>query len=63
MRNLPDDHRVARLQEAVERGLRACVRPGEQLYSVSWWHQGYRFDPARVGGSGQPRWRHRGGRS
>ncbi|MGI5508400.1 DUF2716 domain-containing protein [Streptomyces sp. CA-106131] len=56
MRNLPDDHRVARLQKAVERGLRACVRPGEQLYSVSWWHQGYRFDPARVGGSGQPTW-------
>ncbi|MFJ3306931.1 DUF2716 domain-containing protein [Streptomyces sp. NPDC086549] len=56
MRNLPDDHRVARLQKAVERGLRACVRPGEQLYSVSWWHQGYRFDPARVGGSGRPTW-------
>ncbi len=56
MRNLPDDHRVARLQKAVERGLRACVRPGEQLYSVSWWHQGYRFDPARVGGAGRPTW-------
>ncbi|MFI1213245.1 DUF2716 domain-containing protein [Streptomyces sp. NPDC020802] len=55
-RNVPDDHRVARLQKAVERGLRACVRPGEQLYSVDWWHQGYRFDPARVGGSGGPTW-------
>jgi hypothetical protein len=55
-RNLPDDHRVARLQRTIERGLRACVRPGEQLYSVDWWHQGYRFDPARVGGSGQPSW-------
>lgn len=56
MRDLPDDHRVVRLQKAVERGLRACVRPGEQLYAVDWWHQGYRFDPARVGGSGRPRW-------
>ncbi|MGW6723475.1 DUF2716 domain-containing protein [Streptomyces sp. NPDC054995] len=56
MRDLPGDHRVARLQDIVERGLRARVRPGEQLYSVSWWHQGYRFDPARVGGSGRPAW-------
>ncbi|MFE9794343.1 DUF2716 domain-containing protein [Streptomyces goshikiensis] len=56
MRDLPDDHRVARLQNIVERGLRACVRPGEQLYSVSWWHPGHRFDPKRVGGSGQPTW-------
>lgn len=56
LRNLPDDRGVARLQKAVERGLRACVRPGEQLYSVDWWHQGYRFDPARVGGSGRPTW-------
>ncbi|MFB7357473.1 DUF2716 domain-containing protein [Streptomyces gardneri] len=55
-RDLPDDHRVARLQDIVERGLRARVRPGEQLYSISWWHQGYRFDPVRVGGTGQPTW-------
>lgn len=55
-RDLPDDHQVARLQDVIERGLRAHVRPGEQLYSVSWWHQGYRFDPARVGGPGQPTW-------
>ncbi|MET9877615.1 DUF2716 domain-containing protein [Actinacidiphila glaucinigra] len=55
-RNLPDDHRVARLQKAVERGLRACVRPGEELHSIDWYHQGYRFDPARVGGPGRPAW-------
>ncbi|MFF3456940.1 DUF2716 domain-containing protein [Streptomyces sp. NPDC002730] len=56
MRNLPDDHRVKRLQAVVERGLRARLRPDEPLFSVSWWHQGYRFDPARVGGPGQPTW-------
>jgi len=56
MRSLPEDHRVARIQRVVERGLRACVRPDEQLYSVSWWHQGYRFDPARVGDPGRPAW-------
>lgn len=55
-RDLPDDHRVARLQDIVERGLRVHVRPGEQLYSVDWWHKGYRFDPARVGAPGQPTW-------
>ncbi|MGW6537683.1 DUF2716 domain-containing protein [Streptomyces sp. NPDC055051] len=56
LRDLPGDHRVARVQDIVEHGLRARVRPGEQLYAVSWWHQGYRFDPARVGGPGRPAW-------
>ncbi|GAA3987957.1 DUF2716 domain-containing protein [Allokutzneria multivorans] len=46
----------ARVQDIVERGLRARVRPGEDVHSVRWWRQGYRFDPARVGGPGQPGW-------
>ncbi|MFG3258964.1 DUF2716 domain-containing protein [Streptomyces sp. NPDC048172] len=44
------------VQEIVERAARAVTPPGEQLYALSWWHQGYRFDPARVGGTGRPGW-------
>ncbi|GAA2096477.1 DUF2716 domain-containing protein [Streptomyces albiaxialis] len=40
------------VQEIVERAARAATPPGEQLYALSWWHQGYRFDPARVSGTG-----------
>ena len=44
------------LQRIVERGLRACLAPGEALYWLDWQHVGYRWDPARVGGPGQPHW-------
>ncbi|MFE6176893.1 DUF2716 domain-containing protein [Streptomyces sp. NPDC056464] len=53
---LPDDHPVRLVQAIAERGLRACARPGEPLYSADWNHQGYVFDPTRVGGPGRPGW-------
>jgi len=55
-RDLPADHRVQRIQRVIQRGLRACARPGEPLFAIDWFHQGYRFDPFRVGGAGQPAW-------
>ncbi|WP_235854588.1 DUF2716 domain-containing protein [Nonomuraea aridisoli] len=47
---------AAELDRIVRRGLLACVRPGEPLCFLNWHHQGYRFDPRRVGGPGQPFW-------
>ncbi|WP_405677516.1 DUF2716 domain-containing protein [Streptomyces sp. NBC_01511] len=44
------------LDRIIHRGLRACARPGEQLYYDDPYHQGYRFDPRRVDGPGRPRW-------
>ncbi|WP_285565669.1 DUF2716 domain-containing protein [Actinoallomurus iriomotensis] len=52
----PDDPLVTEIQEIVERGLRACAKPGERLYWLDWQHEGARFDPERVGGPGRPRW-------
>ncbi|MCK2242473.1 MULTISPECIES: DUF2716 domain-containing protein [unclassified Crossiella] len=46
----------AELERVIERGLRACVKPGEPLYWLDWYHTPYRFDPDRVGGPGQPEW-------
>jgi len=46
----------ARLEAIVERGLRTCARRDESLYWLNRYHPGYRFDPQRVGGPGQPRW-------
>lgn len=40
----------------IERGLRACVRPGERVYEIRPYLNGWEFDPHRVGGPGQPRW-------
>ncbi|GAB3476319.1 DUF2716 domain-containing protein [Amycolatopsis cihanbeyliensis] len=47
---------VDQLRRIVERGLRACTEPGEDLYWLDWNHPGCRFYPARVGGQGQPPW-------
>lgn len=51
-----DDAAVEELQAVIERGLLACVPAGEPLHWLDWQHIGYRFDPGRVGGGGQPRW-------
>ncbi|MEU6713741.1 DUF2716 domain-containing protein [Nonomuraea sp. NPDC046802] len=51
-----DDPLVDQLQDVIERGLRACTPTGEMLYFLDWNHAGYRFDPARVGSHGRPRW-------
>jgi hypothetical protein len=53
---LHGDKGIDDLQRIVERGLRACVEPGESLYWLDWQHVGYRWDPARVGGPGQADW-------
>ncbi|MEV6429896.1 DUF2716 domain-containing protein [Nocardia sp. NPDC051463] len=47
---------VERLQRIISAGLLACNKPGEVLYWLDWQHAGYRFDPGRVGGAGQPDW-------
>jgi hypothetical protein len=44
------------LESTIERGLRACVPPGEPLYWLDWQHVGRRFDHGRVGNPGQPPW-------
>ncbi|WP_424644844.1 DUF2716 domain-containing protein [Embleya sp. AB8] len=51
----PDDSTLEELQAVIKRGLRACTSPGEVVYALDWQHQGYRFDPHRVGGPGRPR--------
>ncbi|SDH86844.1 Protein of unknown function [Actinokineospora alba] len=54
---LPDtESGIDRLQALVESGLRTCTPPGEDLYWLDWQHEGFRFDPHRVGGVGQPSW-------
>ncbi|MFJ7072041.1 DUF2716 domain-containing protein [Streptomyces sp. NPDC098781] len=54
--DLPDQHPVRLVQAIVERGLLARLRPGERLYSADRHHEGYVFDPDRVGGTGAPAW-------
>ncbi|MFI7614707.1 DUF2716 domain-containing protein [Nonomuraea terrae] len=55
--HLGTGHAIAgELDRLVRRGLLACVRPDEPLYFLDWNHQGYRFDPHRVGGPGRPFW-------
>lgn len=49
-----DDGRIAELQLIVERGLRAATRPGERVYYLHPFTQGYHFDPHRAGGPGRP---------
>jgi hypothetical protein len=43
-------------ERVMERGLRACVPPGEWVYAYRPYLNGWEFDPHRVGGPGQPRW-------
>jgi hypothetical protein len=43
------------LTDIFRRHLPAVV-PAEDLYWLDWHHVGYRFDPQRVGGAGQPEW-------
>ena len=47
---------VAAAEGVIERGLRACVRPGEWVYECRPYLNGWEFDPHRVGGPGQPPW-------
>ncbi|GAB2864035.1 DUF2716 domain-containing protein [Actinoallomurus bryophytorum] len=51
-----DGPAAARLEAIIERGLRACARPGELLYWLDRNHVGARFDPQRVGGPDRPPW-------
>ena len=50
-----EDAALDRFTETIYKGLRESVEPGEELYWLDWHHAGYRFDPARVDGTG-PRW-------
>jgi hypothetical protein len=50
-----DEAAIAALESIVQRGLRAAVRPGERVYALHPFTQGYHFDPRRTGGTGQPR--------
>ncbi|GLY35627.1 hypothetical protein Amsp01_016510 [Amycolatopsis sp. NBRC 101858] len=50
-----EDAQLDALYDIVHKGLRESVEPGEELYWLDWHHAGYRFDPARVDGTG-PRW-------
>ncbi|MEU7069984.1 DUF2716 domain-containing protein [Streptomyces narbonensis] len=47
---------IAAAEGIIERGLRACVRPGEWVYEYRPYLNGWEFDPHRVGGPGQPPW-------
>ncbi len=49
-----DEAGIAALESIVQRGLRATVRPGERVYALHPFVQGYHFDPRRTGGPGQP---------
>ncbi|WP_067829227.1 DUF2716 domain-containing protein [Actinomadura kijaniata] len=51
-----DDPAIAAAESVIERGLRACVRPGEWVYQYRPYLNGWEFDPHRVGGPGQPSW-------
>ncbi|MFC5186853.1 DUF2716 domain-containing protein [Actinomadura harenae] len=51
-----DDPTIAAAESVIERGLRACVRPGEWVYECRPYLNGWEFDPHRVGGPGQPSW-------
>ena len=50
------DPAIAAAESVIERGLRACVRPGEWVYECRPYLNGWEFDPHRVGGPGQPPW-------
>jgi hypothetical protein len=45
---------IGELQRTIEHGLRASTRPGERVYYLHPFTQGYHFDPRLVGGPGQP---------
>ncbi|SEE61557.1 DUF2716 domain-containing protein [Streptomyces sp. TLI_105] len=47
---------IATAEGIIERGMRACVRPGEWVYESRPYLNGWEFDPHRVGGPGQPPW-------
>ncbi|MGH3630593.1 MAG: DUF2716 domain-containing protein, partial [Sciscionella sp.] len=47
---------IAAAENVLERGLRACVRPGEWVYEHRPYLNGWEFDPHRVGGPNQPLW-------
>lgn len=47
---------IAAAEGVIERGLRACARPGEWVYECRPYLNGWEFDPLRVGGPGQPPW-------
>lgn len=47
---------IAAAEHVIERGLRACVRPGEWVYECRPYLNGWEFDPNRVGGPEQPPW-------
>lgn len=47
---------ITAAEGVIERGLRACVRPGEWVYQCRPFLNGWEFDPHRVGGPGQPPW-------
>jgi len=47
---------IAAAEGVIERGLRACVRPGEWVYKCRPCLNGWEFDPHRVGGPEQPPW-------
>lgn len=52
----PGDPAIAAAEAVIERGLRACVRPGEWVYQCRPCLNGWEFDPHRVGRPGQPNW-------
>ena len=52
----PEDTLAISVEHVIQRGLRACARPAEHIYFQRFGLQGFRFDPRRVGGPGQPRW-------
>ncbi|MFB6615147.1 DUF2716 domain-containing protein [Streptomyces sp. NPDC056367] len=57
--NLHSHHRIvpdlpAELDAIVQRGLLAATEPGEFVYWLDWQHDGYRYDPRRVGVPGRP---------
>ncbi|MEU8437618.1 DUF2716 domain-containing protein [Streptomyces sp. NPDC029216] len=57
--NLHSHHRLVpdlpgELDAIVRRGLLAATGPGEFVYWLDWQHNGYRYDPRRVGIPGRP---------
>ncbi|MGW9133074.1 DUF2716 domain-containing protein [Streptomyces sp. NPDC055681] len=52
----PDNERLDRLIEVVERGLHSCVGRQGTLFALDWQHPSYRFAPQEVGGHGRPAW-------
>ncbi|WP_432987077.1 DUF2716 domain-containing protein [Dactylosporangium sp. CA-233914] len=49
-----DTTAVSALERIVQRGLRLAVHPGERVYALNAYTQGYHFDPRLTGGPGQP---------